>query len=174
VAQQAHRDQRPFAEVYQEHVRSIYRYHLIRTGSAEEAQDLTSQTFLAALESFHGYSGRGSLAGWLFGIARHKVADFYRQRRGHLPLDSAAVQSLSDSSPEDAAAIRLQLARVAAALRTLPSAQAEALVLRLFSQLSAAEAGHVMGKSPAAVKMLVHRGLRNLREKLGGEMEVWL
>ena len=173
MAQQDHPDPCPFAEVYRQHVRNIYRYHLVRTGSAEEAQDLTSQTFVAALESYDSYSGRGRLAGWLFGIARHKVADHYRKRRSHLPLESAAGLPLSSISLEDAAAISLQLAQVAAALRTLPPQQAEALTLRVFSELSVAEAGQVMGKSPAAVKMLAHRGLCKLREELGAEMEVW-
>jgi len=173
VTAQARRDERTFVEIYGQHVHSIYRYHLVRTGSADDAQDLTSLTFLAAWESFGTYSGRGSLAGWLFGIARHKVADFHRRRHDQEPLDQAADLPLSDVSPEDATAIRQQLAQVAGALRTLPPDQAEALTLRIFSEKSAAEVGQIMGRSAGAVKMLVHRGLRTLRQKLSVGTEVW-
>jgi RNA polymerase sigma-70 factor (ECF subfamily) len=172
VAQQAPRDEHTFAEIYGQHVHTIYRYHLVRTGSADDAQDLTSLTFLAAWESFQTYGGRGSLAAWLLGIARHKVADFYRQRRDQEPLDQAGSVLLSDPSLEDVAAIRQQLAQVAAALRTLPPDQAEALTLRIFGEQSAAEAGQIMGKSAGAVKMLVHRALHTLRQRLSVGTEV--
>ena len=69
---------------------------------------------------------------------------------------------------------RLQLARVSRALQSLDAQQAEALALRLFGGLDAAEVGQVMGKSQAAAKMLVHRGLRQLQERLNYSLEVSL
>lgn len=152
----------------------IYHFHLIRTSNVDDAQDLTSQTFLAALESIETYRGQGSFCGWLFGIAGHKVADHYRRRRGDEPLEMAEVLHDPDPSPAEVAATRLQLAQVSAALRTLAPDQAEALTLRIFGELSAAEVGRIMGKSEAAVKMLVHRGLRKLREYLTLTPEVSL
>jgi RNA polymerase sigma-70 factor (ECF subfamily) len=174
LARQARDDPEAFAELYGRYVDRVYRFVLIRTGSVPDAQDLTSQTFLAALESIGAYGGRGSFGGWLFGIARHKLADHYRRRRPEVPLDDAEELHYPDPSPEEVVDARLQLARVSRALRSLDAQQAEALALRLFGGLDAAEVGQAMGKSQAAVKMLVHRGLRKLQERLNYSLEVSL
>ena len=50
-------DPEAFAELYRRHVRSIYRYHLAHTGDIKDAEDLTSQTFMAALEGIRSYRG---------------------------------------------------------------------------------------------------------------------
>lgn len=172
LARQARADPQAFAELYRRHMQPIYRFHLIRTGDVQDAQDLTSQTFLAALESIESYRGRGPFGGWLFGIASHKVADHYRRGRASAPLDE--VEDLTDPEPhpEDVAATTLQLGQVARALATLAPDQAEALTLRLSGGLSALEVGQVMGRSEAAAKMLVHRGLRNLQARLALGVEV--
>ena len=166
LASAARRDPDAFAELYRRYVDRVFRYLLARLGDSQLAQDLTAQTFLAALEGIDGYAGRGDLAAWLVAIARHKVLDHFRRSRPSLPLDQA--QSLPDPrpGPDDLAADRLRLEQVARVLQTLPSERAEAFALRMFSDLSVAEVGRVMGKSEAAVKMLVHRAVRDLRERL--------
>jgi len=173
LARRAQRDPDAFAELYHRHMNRIYLFHLMRTGSTEDAQDLTSQTFLAALESIQSYRGQGSFRGWLFGIASHKLTDHYRRRRQDISLDNGGVDALHDSGPlpEEAAVLHLEMAQVARGLRALGLEQAEALTLRLFGGLSAAETGRIMGKSEAAIKMLVHRGLRKLREGLAQNPE---
>jgi RNA polymerase sigma-70 factor (ECF subfamily) len=172
LARRARADPHAFAELYRRYMEPIYRFHLIRTSNVQDAQDLTSQTFLAALESIESYRGQGSFAGWLFGIASHKVADHYRRR--HVSASLEAIEEMTDPEPypEEVAATRLQLTQVARALATLAPDQAEALTLRLSGGLSALEVGRIMGRSEAAVKMLVHRGLRNLQDRLAPGTEV--
>jgi RNA polymerase sigma-70 factor (ECF subfamily) len=159
-------DPAAFAELYRRHVARIYQFHLFRTGSIEEAQDLTSQTFLAALNDLQRYSGRSPFCAWLFGIARHKVADYYRRQRNETPLEGMGDFSDPESSPEETVSTQLQLAQVTKALAAIVPEQAEAITLRIFGELSAAEVGVIMGKSDAAIKMLVHRGLKSLQVKL--------
>ena len=67
---------------------------------------------------------------------------------------------------------RLEMRRVARVLRLLSPERAEALVLVLFGGLSMAEAAQTLGKSEAAVKMLIHRGLTELKERLAVHLEV--
>jgi RNA polymerase sigma-70 factor (ECF subfamily) len=161
-----------FAELYQRYVERIYCFHLVRTGIVDEAQDLTSQTFLAALNGLRSYSGRSSFCGWLFGIAKNKVSDHFRRRRNESDLETMEDIASSVSSLEDTVSTHLQMAQVTKALKSLIPEQAEAIVLRIFGELSAAEVGKMMGKSEAAVKMLVHRGLKNLQVKLSPDKEV--
>lgn len=163
LAAQARRDPDAFARLYQQHLPRVYRYHLAHTGDVQDAQDLTAQTFLTALERITTFRGQSTFLGWLFGIASHKAADYFRQRRAHLPLDEAEDLPHPAPLPEDRAAISLQMAQVTRALWSISPERAEAVVLRLMGGLSAAEAAQVMGKSEAAVKMLVHRGLQELQ-----------
>jgi RNA polymerase sigma-70 factor (ECF subfamily) len=166
LASQATRQPQAFAELYHRHFLRVYRYHLARTGSAVDAQDLTSQTFMAALEGVTGFRGSGSFIAWLMGIARRKTALHYRAQRAPLPLEAA--DSLADPrpSPEITTFQRLDMAQVYRVLEQLSPDRAEAIRLCIFGELSAAEAGQVMDKSQAAVKMLIHRGLSDLRDRL--------
>lgn len=70
-----------FARVYEEHAQAIYRYLLARVGRGDLAEELTAQTFLAALQGFPKYRGTGTHLGWLIGIARRKAVDAHRQHR---------------------------------------------------------------------------------------------
>ena len=160
-----------FAVLYQRHLLKIYRYHLVQTGNVADAQDLTSQTFMAALEGIAGFRGAGSFIGWLMGIARRKRALFFRQRKPEVSLDVADDRPGSDVPAEQSVGERLQVEQIQRALRTLSPDRAEALSLCVFGELTAAEAGRVLGKSEAAVKMLVFRGLRDLRPQLAHSLE---
>ena len=157
----------PFTAVYQRHVAPIYRYLLARTGSVEDAQDLTAETFHAALESFTAYNpAQGNAAAWLTGIARHKLADHFRRSRRTDPNARIDDQPDHAASPEEVTARHLQMVQVSAALRSLPAERAEALSLHFFAGLSLSEAAQVMKRSEEAVKKLIHRGLADLRRRL--------
>jgi RNA polymerase sigma-70 factor (ECF subfamily) len=165
LAYRASIDRQAFAELYRRHVERVYAYHYTRTGNVDDAQDLTTLTFLAALEGIGRYRGSGSFAAWLFGIARNKLYTLFRSRRHEERLE--ALEDLVDPAdhPETVTARRFELAEISRAMYKLPPDRAEALTLCVFSELSAEDAGRVMGKSPAAVKMLIYRGLKELREK---------
>jgi RNA polymerase sigma-70 factor (ECF subfamily) len=171
LAAAARHDPDAFAELYRRHLTHVYRYLLARASDPHLAEDLTAQTFLAALEGIRSYRGDGQFAAWLLRIARNKVSDYYRDRRTTMPLEDAAQIAAIDPLPEQVIASRLHIEHVARALQALAPERAEALTLRLFGGLSVAEIGRSMGKSEAAVKMLVHRGLRNLQQRLGSRNE---
>lgn len=155
-----------FAELYRRHLTRVYRYVLARTADPHLAEDVTAQTFLAALEGIRRYRGDGQFAAWLLRIARNKLSDYFRGRKTTMPLEDAAYVAATDPLPDQVVASQLQIRQVARALQALAPDRAEALVLRLFGELSVAEIGVSMGKSDAAVKMLVHRGLRDLQQRL--------
>jgi RNA polymerase sigma-70 factor (ECF subfamily) len=155
-----------FAELYRRHVDRVYRSLVGRLGDADLAQDLTAQTFLAALEGLRDYRGEGAFAAWLLRIARNKAMDHFRRTRRTVPLEAVVEMADPAPPPDDVAVRRLDLAQVAHAFHTLTVERAEAVGLRVFGGLSMAEVGRVMGKSEAAVKMLVQRGLRDLQAQL--------
>lgn len=172
LAQQARTDREAFAELYRRHVLSVFRYHRAHTDNDRDAEDLTSQTFIAALEGIRSYRGTGPYIAWLMGIASRLRGRFFRGRRPEVPLE-AAVQIPSPGLPTDrAAARRLQLEQVLGALRTISQDRAEALILCFVSELSPAEAGLVLGKTEANVRMLISRGLQDLRSRTSLALEM--
>ncbi len=166
LAHLAYKDGCAFSELYRRHFKRVYGYHLLRTNNIDDAQDLTSQTFMAALESIHRYDGRGSFAAWLMSIAHHKMAQHFRGKRLEADLDAHENLAHPLANPEDIAARRGLLGQVHQAMQQITPERAEAFVLRTFGGLSAAETAHVMGKSEGAIKMLAHRALKNLRQIL--------
>jgi RNA polymerase sigma-70 factor, ECF subfamily len=156
-----------FTQLYERYAAHIYRYLLARVNNTHDAQDLTAQTFAAALQNSRQYRGEGSVAAWLTVIARNTAVNFYRQQRRDLPLE----EDLPHSSPppEEVVSVQLRLAALQAAIKRLPADRAEVIRLRIFGELSTAETAALMGKSEAAVKMLLHRALGDLREQLSEE-----
>jgi RNA polymerase sigma-70 factor, ECF subfamily len=65
-----------FDTLYPLYLPQVYRYLLARVGNVADAQDLASETFLAALQGLPTYHGERPFAAWVLGIARHKVADY--------------------------------------------------------------------------------------------------
>lgn len=171
LARNAIADVDAFAALYRQYVTRVYRYHMAHTGNIKDAEDLTSQTFLSALEGLRSYRGDGSFAAWILGIAAKKRLMYFRGRKPEVPLD-AALHIPSPGLPTDKEAYqRLRLEAVSQALRKIPVERAEAVVLSYFGGLSNQEIGAVLRKSEAAVKMLVSRGLQDLRERTSLEME---
>ena len=174
LAQQALHDIEAFAELYRRNLTRVYRYHMAHTGNPKDAEDLTSQTFIAALEGIRSFRGSGSFAAWIMGIASRKRLMFFRGKRPEIPLDTALHYPGPGLPTDKAAAHQLQLESISRALRQISSDRAEALILTYFSGLSHAEAGRVLNKSEAAVKMLISRGLQDLRKRTSLALEVEL
>ncbi len=172
LALESRADAEAFAELYRRHVNRVYRYHVAHTGNVKDAEDLTSQTFMAALEGIASFRREAPFAAWLMGIASRKRALFFRGRKPEVPLDAALHLPTPGLLTDQMANQRLQIDSVTRALQGLSPERAEALVLVYFSGLTNAEAASVLGKSEAAVKMLVSRGLQDLRERTSLALEV--
>lgn len=168
LAVQARQDHAAFEQLYRRYVDRVYRYCYVHTGDSRDAEDLTAQTFLAALEGIGRYQQRGTFAAWLFGIAWRKCNDHHRRRyhRPRLPL--AAAGDLDDPAAPDLEQRATDLTLldcVQQALGSLSPDRREALRLRFWGGLSTAEIAGVMGRRESAVKMLVSRAVADLRTR---------
>lgn len=164
----AQADPDAFDALYRRHVDQVYRYCHSHVSGHLDAEDLTAQTFLAALQSLSSYDGQGSFAAWLFSIARHKCADHHRWSYANPrePLDGTY-------GLEDQGAIDLERRALLSSVRdcvrrslgALTQDRREALRLRFWGGLKHQEVASVMERSEDAVKMLVWRGVRDLRRR---------
>ncbi len=159
-------DLRHFNQLYERYVTRVYRYLLVRVGNVHDAEDLTSQTFLIAMENLDKYRGERPFLAWLFGIARHKAADKHRRQKPEAVLETAVDLSDPQASLDDQISQKLQIEAVAQKLQTLSPDRAEVISLRLFGGLPVADIARLMQKQEASVRMLLHRGLRDLQTRL--------
>lgn len=174
LARQALSEISAFSELYRRNVTRVYRYHIAYCGNVKDAEDLTSQTFIAALEGIRSFRGTGSFAAWIMGIASKKRLMYFRGSRPEVSLDEALHYPSPDLPTDKAATQRLQLESVSRALRQISPNRAEAISLSYFGGLSNTEVSRVMNKGEAAVKMLISRGLQDLRERTSLSLEVEL
>jgi RNA polymerase sigma-70 factor, ECF subfamily len=170
LVQDAQRDLAAFSTLYQRYAQQLYRYLLVRVGNVDDAQDLTSQTFLAAMQGLQSYRGQQPFIAWLLGIARHKVADQFR-RRPEVELDEAETIAAADETVDEQVSRQLEIEQVTRKLQRIAPERAEALSLRLFGGLEVSEIARVMNKNEAAVRMLIFRGLRDLQGQLNVSAE---
>lgn len=157
-----------FAALYRRYVTPLYRYFYARTGSPALSEDLTSQTFIAALKGLPRYRERGSFAGWLFTIAARRLADHLRARPSW-PLDQAGDLPAGDPLPETVIEQAAQIARLMRAVQALSPDRMQAVSLHFFGELSLQETARVMKRSKVAVKSLINRALSDLRKRLDDE-----
>ena len=153
-----------FEQLYEAHFDKIYRYIMLRVRNREEAEDLTQQVFLKALESLGAYSWRGvPFSSWLFRIAHNQVVDYMRRgsKERLVPLDEA--RTLSGENPVALAEQKLRSEQLAMACEQLSEGQREVISLRFAGGLSVAETAKAMDRSEGAVKVLQHEALVRLR-----------
>jgi RNA polymerase sigma factor (sigma-70 family) len=161
-----------FEDIYREHVTPVWRYVRLRVPSDSDAEDVTSQVFEKALRSWPSYDvARGSVGGWLVGIARHAVADWWRKHGRELPADHLGdrIEEAAEDDPEGDALRRLGADDVRRQLGVLTAREREAVALRFGSELSSSEVAAVLGVTPSAARMLVHRAINRLREVMRDE-----
>ncbi len=162
LVERAKSDADAFGILYERHVDGIYRFACARLGNAAAAEDVTAEVFLKALRGISGYRDTGRpFSCWLYRIAANAVADYFR----HEPVSAELSEELHDTATQvEAAAVRhLEVQDVWQLVERLPPQQRVAMTLRFRDDLSAREAAAVMGKSEAAVKLLIYRAVGRLR-----------
>ena len=160
-------DQEAFAQLYEEHFDKIYRYLALRVGNEMEAEDMTQQVFLKALQSISSFRWKGvPFSAWLFRIAHNQAVDHLRKKkkRTSVPLDESLVAS--GDSPPSATERKMDIEQLLQATKRLTEAQREVISLRFSSELSIAQVARVMGKSEGAVKALQHSAIVALRRTM--------
>ena len=155
-------DAASFGAFYDDALPRVYGYFLHRTGGSPAlAEDLTQETFLAAVRELKKGRRPDAPVPWIFGIARHKLIDHYRQREraerllfaAEADVDEVTVEAGSDPVHE----------RVVAALAAVPASQRAALVLHHLDGFSMREVADLLDKTEKAVESLLGRGRESLR-----------
>jgi RNA polymerase sigma-70 factor, ECF subfamily len=147
--------------VYDRALPQVYGYLLPRCGSVAAAEDITAETFLAAVDALERGTASAPTVAWLIGVARHKLVDHWRRAgREERNLSLAASTSTEVDDPWPAV---VDSGAVHAVLGELPAMQRTALVLRYLDGLSVAEVAEHVGRSRHATETLLVRARAALR-----------
>ena len=144
-----------FGELLERHEREIFAYVLRLTGSRADADDLYQETFLAAFRAWPPPRA-GNERAWLYKIATNKAIDQVRRSRRLVPL-----ADLRLAAPERDG---VTLSDLATAVRTLPTGQRAAFVLRKVEGRSYAEVANTLGCSEVAARSRVAEAMKKVKE----------
>jgi RNA polymerase sigma-70 factor (ECF subfamily) len=161
---------REFSELYRAHLRDVYSYSYYRIGNHHDAEDLTEQTFLQAYRHFaraRAESNGRPLRPWLIRIAHNLAANYHRDRsrRPQTHLEDAAIISAPHET-EQIVEDREEVQAVLAGVAGLPQDRREALIMRFAIGMDNREIARALGRSEGATKVLIHRAIRQLEERL--------
>lgn len=154
-------DRAAFGQLYQRYAPFVHGVLLARV-PWEDVDDLLQDVFVAAMERLRSLRSPAAFGGWLAAIARNRAIDRHRRARCPEDLDVSELADRAAAPPSS------DTAAVLAAIRALPDAYRETLTLRLVEGLTGPEIAARTGLTPGSVRVNLHRGMRQLRERLAG------
>jgi RNA polymerase sigma-70 factor (ECF subfamily) len=163
-------DPGPFEQIYERHAVGIYRFVYARVGNQPDAEDLTAQVFVRAVEQLDVARAPGQIAAWLYRVAHNTTADYWRAfyrlpvigtdqvAPGWEPTDEPMATRADEQAAADGDA--RARARVEALLRKLPDQHRRVLELRFLERRTVAETALAMGITSGNARVLQYRALR--------------
>ena len=154
-----------FAAVAEELLDDVYGYLLYLTKNWAVAEDLTSETFEAALRKWRRFDpGRGTPRAWLLAIARSTALDWFRaDARRRKREERAGVAELHVEASSFGEGFSAELAE---SLQVLSAGEREVVALRIVLDLDGDETARLLGISPTAVSTRLSRALSKLEERM--------
>jgi RNA polymerase sigma-70 factor (ECF subfamily) len=167
-------DEVAFGRLWRDLQPRLLRYFAVVSPSA--AEDLASETWLGVVRGLGRFRGEEpAFRAWVFAIARNAMLDWRRRAARRVNEDLMPDGPVELAAPDDPAAAALEGLSTRAALAlvaTLAPDQAEAIVLRVVAGLGVDQVAWIMGKRPGTVRVLTHRGLRRLADRLGSDARI--
>src|ERR1041384_6952009 len=146
-------------ELYVRYSRMVHGILLARVPHSE-AEDLVQDVFMSAMRQLRGLRTAAAFRGWLAAIARNRAIDYFRGARERVPLEDNTADTRETGAGDGLAVLE--------AIRKLPEAYRETLILRLVEGMTGPEIAERTGLMPDSVRVNLCRGMRMLRELLAG------
>lgn len=160
-------NQQAFSALYEHYFPRIYKFIMKRCGHQQLAEDITSQTFMKALQHLSSFKAKGHPFGaWLYRIASNTLTDHYKKSS----TKSEFVQETMPDAKDDRSGAHEELMQselrenLLSILKDLKHADQEVLHLRFFAELSVKEISEVLKISENAASVRIYRGLKSLKK----------
>jgi RNA polymerase sigma-70 factor (ECF subfamily) len=163
-------DEAAFSILWRNANPSLLRY--LRVVTPEHAEDVAAETWVQVLRGLAQFTGDESAwRAWLFTTARRRVLDQVRHRARHPaePLDDIHASEVPRTADAEQLAMdNIATERAIALVSRLPDQQAEVIMLRVVAGLETEVVAQMLGRSPGAIRVAAHRGLKKLATLLSG------
>jgi RNA polymerase sigma-70 factor, ECF subfamily len=153
-------DVHALAPLFDRHSAALLNFYLRTTGNRASSEDLVQDVFVRILKYRRTYRPGSRFVTWMYNIARHARVDYLRKRRGEIEWDDAYAAPVQVA---DGAESAQHLRNLSLALRRLSDEKREILVLSRFQGLRYEAIAQLLDCEPGAVKVRVHRAMRELR-----------
>jgi RNA polymerase sigma-70 factor (ECF subfamily) len=166
----AQADRAAFATLYRRYAERVYGYAFYQLGDHHDAEDVTERIFLSAMRALPDFRDQGStFRAWLFRIAHNTIANAHRSRarRPAQRLPEGFERPAPDADPAGLVVRADELREIRRAVGEMPDDRRQVILLRFVDDLSTPEIAQVLDRSPGAVRVLLHRALRDLAARLG-------
>jgi RNA polymerase sigma-70 factor, ECF subfamily len=153
---------REFSKFYKANIDRIYRFVFFRVQDQETAEDLTSEIFIKALNSFDKYDANKSRSAWLYTIARNHVINYYRDKKQTVDIDKIEFELVGEDgrdTMERASGIEM----LKKALNKLSGKEQKLVTMKHLEGYTYTEMADVLGKSAGSLKVATHRALAKLK-----------
>jgi RNA polymerase sigma-70 factor (ECF subfamily) len=163
-----------FSKIYDKYIEKIYRFVFFKVNSQETAEDLTSETFSKTWAFFKEKDKKiDNIQAFLYKTARNLVIDHYRQK-GKLKIVSAENPIIADprQNLKERAELNSDLELVVKALSELKDDYQNVIIWSYLDDLATSDVSRLLGRTESATRVLLHRALNSLREKLNKTEEV--
>jgi RNA polymerase sigma-70 factor (ECF subfamily) len=156
-----------FGVLYERYLDRIYRYLRLRIGNDHDAEDLTEVVFVRTFQAIDRYEERGwPFSAYLYQVARNVLADHYRTFKQTTSLESLEPIDSAATPVDELIVHKEQLELIRTALTDLPEDYQEVVRLRIILKMPTAVVARWLNRSEGAVRVLLYRALRRLRDKV--------
>jgi RNA polymerase sigma factor (sigma-70 family) len=155
-----------FAGLYDKYLSKIYNFIYYKTFHKETTEDLTSKTFMKALENIDKFnSSKGKFSSWLYRIARNLVIDYYRTKKNVANIDDI-YDLIDDTNILKNLQDKEKLQEAKKFLEKLSEEQKEIVIMRVWNEMSYKEIAEITGKSEGNCKVIFSRVMRSMNKEI--------
>jgi RNA polymerase sigma-70 factor (ECF subfamily) len=150
--------------LYHAYARRVFHYHYARVQNQHEAEDLTSQTFMAAWEQWHNLRDPKKAVGWLFSIARNKNSDHFRNRQ-HIQHEELHDKLANSANPISSETID-RLLDLQLHIDRLTEKDQDLIRLRSVAELPFKQISQILHEPETRIKKRHYRLLQRLKAEM--------
>lgn len=161
-----------FSQVYDEYIGKIYRFVYLKVNSQDVAEDITSKVFLRGWEAYQ--NGKiDNIGAFLYKIAGNSVIDFYREKSKKSNVSTEIAPQLADNKADihSNAVLSADVEMIKFAIQNIKKEYQDIIIWHYLDGMGTKEISEIMGKPVGTVRVMLHRGLKDLRKELKGKIQ---
>jgi RNA polymerase sigma-70 factor (ECF subfamily) len=158
-----------FSLIYDQYIEKIYRFVYLKVNSQESAEDITSKVFLRAWKAYSKEKSQiENMGAFLYKIAGNAVIDHYREKGRSKTISAEISPELADfrANLQDRAILNADINNIKKVIQSLKKEYQDIIIWHYLEDMPISEIAELMGKPEGTVRVMLHRGLSNLKEMI--------